>query len=103
MTRYSFVLSALMASATAAESAAYAQCGGNGWTGAVTCVSGYHCQYQNDWYFQCVPGAVAGPTKAAAGTTKAADGTTKAAVPVKTAIAATTLVTVHRSSSKFQY
>ncbi|KAJ4989579.1 cellulase [Stagonosporopsis vannaccii] len=100
MTRYSFVLSALMATATAAEGAAYAQCGGNGWTGAVTCISGYHCQYQNDWYSQCVPGTAAGPTKAAAGTTKAVSGTTKAVTPTKTASAATTLVTVHRSSTQ---
>lgn len=91
MARYSFVFSTLMITASAAEGAAYAQCGGSGWAGAVTCVSGYHCQYQNDYYSQCVPGSAAG--------------TTKAAAPTKTAIAATTpttLVTVHRSSGEIR-
>ncbi|KAK3381496.1 hypothetical protein B0H63DRAFT_206398 [Podospora didyma] len=32
----------------------YAQCGGNGWTGATACVSGSTCKYQNDWYSQCL-------------------------------------------------
>lgn len=75
MARYSFVFSALMATAVAAEGAAYAQCGGNGFTGATTCVSGYHCQYQNDYYSQCVPGSAAATTRAIA-STKAAGATT---------------------------
>ena len=33
------------------------QCGGNGWTGATSCVSGYTCTKINDWYHQCLPGA----------------------------------------------
>ena len=33
----------------------YGQCGGNGWTGATTCVSGAKCSKQNDYYAQCVP------------------------------------------------
>ncbi|KAJ5297303.1 hypothetical protein PENANT_c005G02315 [Penicillium antarcticum] len=32
----------------------FAQCGGNGWTGATTCASPYTCQKQNDWYSQCL-------------------------------------------------
>jgi len=31
----------------------YGQCGGNGWTGATTCVSGSTCVKLNDWYSQC--------------------------------------------------
>ncbi|RMZ68244.1 fungal cellulose binding domain-containing [Pyrenophora seminiperda CCB06] len=34
---------------------AYQQCGGQGYTGATTCVSGYKCAAQNDYYSQCVP------------------------------------------------
>lgn len=30
------------------------QCGGNGWTGPTTCVSGSTCTKQNDWYSQCL-------------------------------------------------
>ncbi|KAJ4399445.1 hypothetical protein N0V91_009454 [Didymella pomorum] len=82
MARYSYVFSALIATAVAADGAAYAQCGGNGFTGATTCVSGYTCQYQNDYYSQCVPGSAAV--------------TTKAAAPTKAA--ATTLMTVRSSA-----
>ncbi|KAF9270407.1 Oligoxyloglucan reducing end-specific cellobiohydrolase [Marasmius fiardii PR-910] len=34
---------------------AYGQCGGIGWTGPTTCVSGYHCVIGNPYYSQCVP------------------------------------------------
>ncbi|KAG8973378.1 Esterase/lipase/thioesterase [Tulasnella sp. 425] len=34
---------------------AYGQCGGSGWTGATTCVSGYTCTVSNAFYSQCVP------------------------------------------------
>ncbi|KAJ8062222.1 hypothetical protein OCU04_008774 [Sclerotinia nivalis] len=40
-----------------AQGAAYAQCGGQGWTGATTCVAGYTCSYNNAYYSQCVPGS----------------------------------------------
>lgn len=39
-----------------AQSSAYGQCGGQGWTGSTTCVSGYVCTYSNPYYSQCVPG-----------------------------------------------
>lgn len=32
----------------------WAQCGGNGFSGCTTCVSGSTCQKQNDWYSQCL-------------------------------------------------
>jgi cellulose 1,4-beta-cellobiosidase len=57
--------------------------GGNGWTGATTCVSGYTCTYSNDWYSQCLPGSGGGnptttakPTTTAPTTTSAGTGTT---------------------------
>jgi hypothetical protein len=40
-----------------AAAAAYAQCGGQGFTGATTCVSGYSCVVSNAYYSQCLPGA----------------------------------------------
>ncbi|KAF8651450.1 hypothetical protein AX16_004749 [Volvariella volvacea WC 439] len=43
-----------------AQSPLYGQCGGNGWTGPKTCVSGATCTVINDWYWQCLPGN--GPT-----------------------------------------
>jgi len=38
-------------SGTAAK---WGQCGGIGYTGATTCVSGTSCKKQNDWYSQCL-------------------------------------------------
>ncbi|KAH6672951.1 glycoside hydrolase superfamily [Halenospora varia] len=32
----------------------WGQCGGSGWTGTGSCVSGSTCTYQNDWYSQCL-------------------------------------------------
>ncbi|KAI4724925.1 hypothetical protein E4T49_07338 [Aureobasidium sp. EXF-10728] len=45
---------ATSAASGSGAAAKYAQCGGNGWTGATTCVSGSTCTKQNDWYFQCI-------------------------------------------------
>ncbi|TFK75619.1 carbohydrate-binding module family 1 protein [Pluteus cervinus] len=39
-----------------AQSGLYGQCGGIGWSGATTCVSGATCTVVNDWYYQCLPG-----------------------------------------------
>ncbi|TBU33420.1 endo-1,4-beta-xylanase C precursor [Dichomitus squalens] len=38
------------------QSAEWGQCGGIGWTGATTCVSGTTCTVLNDYYSQCLPG-----------------------------------------------
>ncbi|KAF8498006.1 endoglucanase [Gautieria morchelliformis] len=40
-----------------AQSAVYGQCGGTGWTGPTTCVSGSTCTLSNPYYSQCLPGA----------------------------------------------
>ncbi|KIP09018.1 carbohydrate esterase family 16 protein [Phlebiopsis gigantea 11061_1 CR5-6] len=42
--------------AVAAQQTEWGQCGGIGWTGATTCVSGTTCVTQNDYYAQCLPG-----------------------------------------------
>ncbi|KAK7946007.1 glycoside hydrolase family 10 protein [Apiospora aurea] len=64
---------ALAPAAALAQAPMYGQCGGQGWTGATTCVSGAVCQkskfvplsqrnsaaanrLSSDWYSQCVPG-----------------------------------------------
>ena len=44
-----------------AQSGPWAQCGGSGWTGPTTCVSGYTCSVVNQWYSQCIPGNGPGP------------------------------------------
>ncbi|KAK4154128.1 putative feruloyl esterase C [Chaetomidium leptoderma] len=37
--------------------ALWGQCGGQGYTGGTTCVSGACCSAQNQWYSQCLPGS----------------------------------------------
>ncbi|KAL9624960.1 MAG: hypothetical protein Q9160_001007 [Pyrenula sp. 1 TL-2023] len=55
--KYSVPLAgAALAAVASAQQSAWGQCGGTGWTGATTCVSGYTCQYSNAYYSQCVPG-----------------------------------------------
>ncbi|KAL4242823.1 glycosyl hydrolase 5 (cellulase A) family protein [Abortiporus biennis] len=55
---------ALYAISARGQAAAWAQCGGVGWTGATTCVSGATCTALNDYYSQCIPGAAAPTTVA---------------------------------------
>lgn len=51
------VLPSLLSGAAAQTVGAYGQCGGNGWTGGVQCVSGFYCSVVNPWYSQCIAGA----------------------------------------------
>ncbi|KAK6429303.1 hypothetical protein LTR95_014549, partial [Oleoguttula sp. CCFEE 5521] len=82
-----------MASAAVAQAqvGAWGQCGGQGWTGGTTCVSGYSCQAQNQYYSQCLPGT-ASTTKPAT-TTATSTTTSKAAVPTTTKTISTTTTT----------
>ncbi|KAK7941566.1 uncharacterized protein PG986_013953 [Apiospora aurea] len=52
------LLAVALAGQALAQQAAYG--GGNGWTGATTCVSGYTCSLVNEWYSQCIPGSGGG-------------------------------------------
>ncbi|KAJ8695466.1 hypothetical protein PTI98_008067 [Pleurotus ostreatus] len=49
----------ILAPVALAQQSAWGQCGGIGWTGATTCVSGSVCSKQNDWYSQCIPSTAA--------------------------------------------
>lgn len=55
----SLIASTAFIAGALAQGAAYAQCGGQGWSGATTCVSGYTCTYSNQYYSQCLPGSAA--------------------------------------------
>ncbi|KAK0391606.1 hypothetical protein NLU13_1106 [Sarocladium strictum] len=44
-----------------AQQAVWAQCGGQGWAGGTSCVSGACCTAQNDYYSQCIPGSCSPP------------------------------------------
>ncbi|RPD57450.1 hypothetical protein L226DRAFT_615111 [Lentinus tigrinus ALCF2SS1-7] len=54
-----------------AQQTAWGQCGGIGWTGATTCVSGATCTKLNDYYSQCIPGASSAPATTTTSTTTA--------------------------------
>lgn len=74
--------------AAASVQSAYGQCGGQGWTGATSCVSGYSCVSQNPYYAQCTPGTA--PATSAAAAVVATKATTTAAVSKSTSTAAAT-------------
>ena len=56
----SFLVAALLATGAVAQQSVWGQCGGVGWSGATTCVSGSTCTKQNDYYYQCLPGGSGG-------------------------------------------
>ncbi|KAM0165334.1 hypothetical protein ACHAPG_000002 [Botrytis cinerea] len=83
----------LFISATsAADVALYGQCGGSGFSGSTSCVSGAVCQSQNAFYYQCVAGA--------ATATSAVEVVSSTAVaPVTTALAVSSSAPVVSSSA----
>ncbi|GJC96019.1 endoglucanase 3 [Colletotrichum higginsianum] len=60
------IVSAAIVGGAMAQAGPYMPCGGKGWTGATTCVSGYTCVVQNDYYSQCVQGSGPGGVSALA-------------------------------------
>lgn len=79
------IVSAVFAAGVAAQSGAYGQCGGDGWTGATTCVSGYVCTYSSEYYSQCLPGtATTTAASTTLATTTATTATSAAASPTTT-------------------
>ncbi|KAL0946046.1 hypothetical protein HGRIS_012319 [Hohenbuehelia grisea] len=66
-----------LASGAVAQSPQWGQCGGIGWSGATTCVSGSVCSKLNDYYSQCIPGsAPPAPSTTPGGTTQPGGGGT---------------------------
>ncbi|KAK6335732.1 hypothetical protein TWF730_003110 [Orbilia blumenaviensis] len=79
----------------AAQSPAWGQCGGSGWTGPTTCVSGSSCVYSNEWYSQCIPGTqvtTALATTTVKTTTKTTTTSTKTTTAASTASTAASFV-----------
>ncbi|THG99690.1 hypothetical protein EW145_g7216 [Phellinidium pouzarii] len=55
--RYSFIRdSTVRLIKRYAQQAVWQQCGGIGWAGETTCISGSSCTVLNDYYSQCIPG-----------------------------------------------
>ncbi|KAK6353654.1 hypothetical protein TWF696_005616 [Orbilia brochopaga] len=63
------ILGLALAAVVSAQAPAYGQCGGAGWTGPTTCVSGWTCVYSNDYYSQCLQGGGVTTTKTTTRTT----------------------------------
>jgi len=83
--RYSAAAIVAGASLAAAQVPAWGQCGGIGFSGSTTCVSGYTCKYSNPYYSQCLPGtASATPTTTARTTSTTSTSTSAASTPTST-------------------
>ncbi|EJD54138.1 hypothetical protein AURDEDRAFT_53162 [Auricularia subglabra TFB-10046 SS5] len=82
-----FALIALLPAYVAAQSPVWGQCGGIGWNGPTTCVSGSTCVKQNDWYSQCIPG---GPTVTSSTTTSSTTTQQPTSVPTSSTTATST-------------
>ncbi|KAI0271493.1 beta-glucosidase [Gloeopeniophorella convolvens] len=83
-------LAALLASASvaSAQSGAYGQCGGIGWAGATTCISGYACTELNTYYSQCLPGTAS--SSSSSSSTRSSSGTTSSSSTSKSSSSTTT-------------
>ncbi|KAF9482231.1 glycoside hydrolase [Pholiota conissans] len=75
MLKVSFVILSLSAGVFA-QAAPYAQCGGQGWTGATTCQTGWTCVYSNPFYSQCIQGSASGTTTTTKTSTSSAPSST---------------------------
>ncbi|QRV81254.1 Cellulase (glycosyl hydrolase family 5 protein) [Ceratobasidium sp. AG-Ba] len=95
MKRFACAVSALAASGYVnAQQGAWAQCGGQNWTGGTTCVSGYVCTYSNPYYSQCIPGTASATT-----TSKATTSTTTTRITTSTVKPTTTITSTAPSST----
>ncbi|KAI0409895.1 glycoside hydrolase superfamily [Xylaria palmicola] len=88
----------ILIGAVSADVALWGQCGGISYTGETTCVAGTHCQYQNDYYSQCLQGA--GSTTL---TTTTKTTTTATATTTKTSTAGTPAPTTFPSTSGLNF
>ncbi|KAB5588419.1 hypothetical protein CTheo_8140 [Ceratobasidium theobromae] len=70
--KYAIVSALAAASYVTAQQALYGQCGGTGWTGATTCVSGATCTELTGKYTTSLPGTASATTKATTTSTSAA-------------------------------
>ncbi|KAF4598901.1 hypothetical protein EYR38_007313 [Pleurotus pulmonarius] len=73
----------VLAPVALAQQTVWGQCGGIGWTGPTTCVSGNECVKQNDWYSQCLP-STATPSSSSSTVVSSSSTTSSSAVPQPT-------------------
>ncbi|KAH0588418.1 hypothetical protein H2248_004267 [Termitomyces sp. 'cryptogamus'] len=79
---FQFVVLGALNSVALAQSPVWGQCGGTSWTGTTACVTGSVCTYQNDWYYQCVPGVSTATTTPASSTKTSTSSTSSPTLPI---------------------
>ncbi|KAJ7328428.1 glycoside hydrolase [Mycena albidolilacea] len=84
MIRSTLLTLALSLTSVAGQAVEWGQCGGMGWMGATTCVSGTVCTELNEWYFQCLPGTATTTVSTTPPTSTSSAPTSTASAPVQT-------------------
>ncbi|TFK40448.1 endo-1,4-beta-xylanase C precursor [Crucibulum laeve] len=82
-----------------AQSGAWGQCGGQGWGGATTCVSGYTCTYSNPYYSQCLP--VTSSSTATSSTTQSSSSTASSSTSAPSSTASGLAVAAKAAGLKY--
>ncbi|KAH8671082.1 glycoside hydrolase superfamily [Xylariales sp. PMI_506] len=88
-----------LVAAVSAQQVIYGQCGGNGWTGPTTCVSGSYCQYYNPYYSQCIPGTASTTSTTSSVSSSSTTKTTSTSTTSSTKTSSTTTRTSTGSGS----
>ncbi|KAI0067906.1 beta-glucosidase [Artomyces pyxidatus] len=81
----------------AAQSGAYGQCGGTGWNGATTCISGWTCTYSNPYYSQCLPAS-----SSSSSSSKSFSSTTSSTSSTSSSSSSTTISSTSSVSERIQ-
>ncbi|KAF7343111.1 Carbohydrate-binding module family 1 protein/glycoside hydrolase family 5 protein [Mycena venus] len=84
MIRSTLLILALSLASAAGQAVEWGQCGGIGWTGATTCVSGTVCTELNAYYSQCLPGTATTTVSTTPPTTTTSAPTSTASAPAQT-------------------
>ncbi|KAK0463815.1 mannanase [Desarmillaria tabescens] len=79
----------------------WGQCGGIGWTGETTCISGTVCTVLNDWYYQCLPGTATSTTISSTSHTTATATSTTVSAPSSTGFVTTSGTQFRLNGAKF--
>ncbi|KAJ7120056.1 CEL4a mannanase [Mycena epipterygia] len=97
MIRSTLLVFALSLASALGQAVEWGQCGGIGWTGATTCVSGTVCTVLNSYYSQCLPGTAT----TTASTTIVPPPTSTSSAPTSTASVPAQTGFVKTSGTKF--
>ncbi|KAK6531999.1 hypothetical protein TWF694_003162 [Orbilia ellipsospora] len=96
------LITLLAATSVTAQGGAWSQCGGIGWTGTTSCVSGYYCSVLNPYYSQCIPGT-ATTTKATTTAVTTTKSTTTSSTTLKTSTTTTTSASTSPTAGALKY